>query len=101
MKYLLLMLLSTSALANDYTSALEHSQQAFLIQSGIQAKITQVQHYATNKATYYVEKTGFSREVGFGLYFYKVYRQKSITIPVVRGKKLTVQPNYVQLSMEL
>lgn len=90
-KWLFILLITTNSYAIDYGDALEHSKQAFLIQSGIQDGIQKTGDYFTAQ----VKQAGLGTEMGAGIFAYKMYRDKALTFPISHKTKVTLNLNSI------
>lgn len=95
LKYLFILLLSTNAYAIDYSDALGHARQAFLIQSGIQDGIQRTGDYMVAQ----VKQAGLGTEFGAGLFAYKIYRDKMLTFPVSHKTRVTLNLNSITFTI--
>jgi hypothetical protein len=97
-----LLLISCEALADNaaqYDVAFNNIKTATLIQSGVQAKIDALGHYAEQRGQRLLEDLHLDKPTAIGYYCYKVYREQSLTIPVAHDKRLTLQPSTVVLTI--
>lgn len=86
------LLLSEASYAADYTDAMSHAQNAFLIQSGLQGMEDGTKNYL--KSTYLnpvVDQYGWTRTLGLvGASAWWVYKHRNIPIPLTHNCKLTL-----------
>lgn len=95
LKYLFILLFTANAYAVDYSDALSHARQAFLIQSGIQDGIQKTGDYFVAQ----VKQAGLGSEMGAGIFTYKVYRDKALTFPISHKTKITLSMNSVTFTI--
>lgn len=96
MKYLWLLLITTSVYATDYSTALDKAKEAAMIQSGVQANIDKLRGYGESKAKYYATSLGVDKELAFAIIGYKVYRDKGFSVPLSKTQRLTVHTDRVE-----
>jgi len=82
----LYLLLMSSTYADMASDALESAKTALYIQSGLQTTTQQFTRYCEHRAKIYGDKMGVSKYAVSSLYFYKIYREKSFSIPYKNQK---------------
>lgn len=94
-----LMLLAAPAFANDIDKlkltpyATSHIKDGVLEQSGANHTLAQFNSFATNKAKYYVHCLGLDNVLGAGIYTYKIYKDKSVSVPY-KNQRLSISFAY-------
>lgn len=91
----LLFLISSNAYAIDYSDALGHARQAFLVQSGIQDGIQKTGDYVVAE----IKRMGLATPMGAGLFTYKIYRDRALTFPISHKTRVTLNLNSVTFTI--
>lgn len=90
-RLILLLMLTSCAVASTYEGAVSNAQRALMIQSGIQADLDRFNAFAMQQANEY----GVGKPIGAGVFAYKVYRERSLRVPVSNRTSLVLKQDSV------
>jgi hypothetical protein len=82
-----------------YGEATDKAQQAFLAQSGINSSIKQIKDYGAAKGNRYLIELGIDKQAAVVIFAYKVYRDKSLTLPITKTIRTTIRLNSIQFNI--
>lgn len=94
----LLLIVPSSAYANNHGAALGKAQQAFLIQTGIKKHLRECQRVANKELRAISKELGIQEEAGVILGFYYIYTRKQVTIKM-QDSRITLTPNSISVSL--
>lgn len=92
---MILLLIPSSVFAIEYGPALDAAQKAALIQTGIQDKITLTGDWLKNQ----VVEAGLGDPLAAILYCGKTYRDKALSFPVGKQKRIELRRDGVGLTL--
>lgn len=96
---LLLLSCASSAKATDYFPALDKAKDAALIQSGVQADIDKLKAYGEAKGKEIAYDLGVEKPMFVGIFAYKVYRDKGVSFPLDKTKRLSIHTDRMELKV--
>lgn len=104
MVYLLLLqaflLIPSSVYADKYQLATDKAQEAFFIQSGLHFKLNQFTQYVEGKGRVTAKRLNVEREVALATFGVKLYRNKALSFPIGKQKRLTLKPKEVSITID-
>lgn len=97
---IVLAIVSQTALADRYEAATNAAFRAAYIQTGAQDFENKFRQYFENQGKLYVYKLGVDQPLAVGLYFARVYSEQSITLKLLPGKDLTLNPQAISVRLQ-
>lgn len=85
--------------STKYSLASTNAEKAFFAQTGANNAYHLLQDYTFGTGRSYLEKIGVNKEVGIFFFGYKVYRDRTIIIPIFDSARIILQPAEISINI--
>lgn len=97
---LLLVFYSSYGYSATHEEAFNKAKEAAYIQSGAAASVSNLQHYAEDKAHTVAVSLGVANEIGASFFIYKTYKERKLKIKLGE-EHLIVEPSSLSLEIPI
>lgn len=75
-----------------YSNAVQSAEKALFVQTGANSAYHLLQDYTFGTSRSFLDKAGLGNEAAVMFFGYKIYRDRSITVPVFGQTRITLHP---------